>query len=65
MSGFCTAAARLGLPDTGLMSYAEMVDTGRNCHEATAHLPSACGWGCDWVMLRMLLELCGSAVRQE
>jgi hypothetical protein len=41
MSGFCTAAARLGLPDTGLMSYAEMVDTGRNCHEATSHLPSA------------------------
>lgn len=72
MSGFCTAAARLGAPDTGaqaggallapaadvfapnlqlsfsavlcfgagLMSYAEMVDTGRNCHEATRHLPS-------------------------
>ena len=45
MSGFCTAAARLGLPDTGLMSYAEMVDTGRNCHEATSRLPSACGGG--------------------
>lgn len=87
MSGFCTAAARLGAPDTGgaegrggcelvcasmhaantreadwvpcllsasvllapnhprsaagLMSYAEMVDTGRNCHEATRRLPSA------------------------
>ena len=40
MSGFCTAAARLGAPDTGLMSYAEMVDTGRYCHEATSHLPS-------------------------
>ncbi|KAL4428516.1 hypothetical protein ABPG75_002605 [Micractinium tetrahymenae] len=39
MSGFCTAAARLGAPDTGLISYAEMVDTGRNCHEATTHLP--------------------------
>ena len=26
MSGFCTSAARLGAPDTGLMSYAEMVD---------------------------------------
>lgn len=27
MSGFCTAGARLGLPDTGLISYAEMLDT--------------------------------------
>lgn len=27
MSGFCTAGARLGAPDTGLISYAEMVDT--------------------------------------
>jgi len=26
MSGFCTAAARLGAPDTGLITYAEMVD---------------------------------------
>jgi 2-methylisocitrate lyase-like PEP mutase family enzyme len=30
MSGFAVAAARLGLPDTGLISYAEMVDQGRN-----------------------------------
>jgi len=29
MSGFCTAAARLGAPDTGLISYGEMVDVGR------------------------------------
>ncbi len=43
MSGFCTAAARLGAPDTGLISYAEMVDTGRSCHEATRHLPSEPG----------------------
>lgn len=27
MSGFCTAGARLGAPDAGLISYAEMVDT--------------------------------------
>lgn len=27
MSGFCTAGARLGAPDTGLISYAEMLDT--------------------------------------
>lgn len=30
---------RLGAPDTGLMSYAEMVDSGRNMHEATRALP--------------------------
>jgi 2-methylisocitrate lyase-like PEP mutase family enzyme len=29
MSGFGVAAARLGLPDTGLVSYGEMVDQGR------------------------------------
>ena len=26
MSGFCTAGARLGAPDTGLISYYEMAD---------------------------------------
>ncbi len=30
MSGFAVAAARLGLPDTGLISYAEMLEQGRN-----------------------------------
>ena len=30
MSGFAVSAARLGEPDTGLISYAEMVDQGRN-----------------------------------
>ncbi|KAG2454848.1 hypothetical protein HYH02_000680 [Chlamydomonas schloesseri] len=39
MSGFCTAGARLGAPDTGLISYAEMLDTGRNIHEATHSMP--------------------------
>ena len=29
MSGFAVAAARLGLPDTGLISYGEMADQGR------------------------------------
>ena len=29
MSGFSTAVARLGAPDTGLLSYAEVVDQGR------------------------------------
>ncbi|MFO1153361.1 MAG: isocitrate lyase/PEP mutase family protein [Rhodospirillales bacterium] len=30
MSGFAVAASRLAMPDTGLISYAEMVDQGRN-----------------------------------
>ena len=30
MSGFAVSAARLGLPDTGLISYGEMIDQGRN-----------------------------------
>ncbi len=36
MSGFGVAASRLGAPDTGLVSYAEMLDQGRNVCEATA-----------------------------
>jgi 2-methylisocitrate lyase-like PEP mutase family enzyme len=39
MSGFCTSAAALGLPDTGLISYAEMVSVGRSLHEATKSIP--------------------------
>jgi len=34
MSGFGVSAARLGAPDTGLISYAEMLDQGRNVCEA-------------------------------
>jgi 2-methylisocitrate lyase-like PEP mutase family enzyme len=30
MSGFAVSASRLGLPDTGLISYGEMVEQGRN-----------------------------------
>lgn len=36
MSGFATAAARLGMPDTGLMSYAEVLDQGRNICSAVS-----------------------------
>lgn len=39
MSGFCTAASRIGAPDTGLISYGEMVDVGRLCNQATSRLP--------------------------
>ena len=34
MSGFAVSAARLGMPDTGLISYGEIVDTGRNVCDA-------------------------------
>jgi len=34
MSGFAVSAARLALPDTGLISYAEMVDSGRSICDA-------------------------------
>ena len=36
MSGFAVSAARLGLPDTGLISYAEMLEQGRNICSATS-----------------------------
>ncbi|MCP5159963.1 MAG: isocitrate lyase/PEP mutase family protein [Gammaproteobacteria bacterium] len=36
MSGFAVSAARLGLPDTGLISYGEMVDQGRNLCNAVS-----------------------------
>jgi 2-methylisocitrate lyase-like PEP mutase family enzyme len=39
MSGFAVSAARLGLPDTGLISFAEMLDTLRNCCSAAAKIP--------------------------
>lgn len=35
MSGFAVSAARLGQPDLGLISYAEMLDQGRNICAAT------------------------------
>jgi len=34
MSGFAVAAARLGLPDTGLISYGELVEQGRTICQA-------------------------------
>jgi 2-methylisocitrate lyase-like PEP mutase family enzyme len=39
MSGFAVSAARLGLPDAGLISFAEMLDTVRNCCGAAAKIP--------------------------
>jgi 2-methylisocitrate lyase-like PEP mutase family enzyme len=39
MSGFAVSAARLGLPDTGLISFAEMLDSLRNCCGAAGKIP--------------------------
>lgn len=39
MSGFSLSAARLAIPDCGLLSYGEMVDQGRNINEATRAIP--------------------------
>jgi 2-methylisocitrate lyase-like PEP mutase family enzyme len=39
MSGFAVSAARLGLPDTGLISFAEMLDTLRSCCAAAPAIP--------------------------
>jgi len=36
MSGFAVSASRLGQPDTGLISYGEMVDQGSNICSAVA-----------------------------
>jgi 2-methylisocitrate lyase-like PEP mutase family enzyme len=36
MSGFAVSATRLALPDTGLISYAEMIDQGRNICQAVS-----------------------------
>ena len=39
MSGFAASAARLGLPDTGLISFAEMLDSLRNCLSGAGRIP--------------------------
>ena len=39
MSGFAVSAARLALPDTGLISFSEMLDSLRNCCAAASPMP--------------------------
>ena len=39
MSGFAVAATRLALPDTGLISFSEMLETLRNCCTAAGSVP--------------------------
>jgi 2-methylisocitrate lyase-like PEP mutase family enzyme len=39
MSGFAVSAARLGLPDTGLISFTEMLDSLRSCCSAAGNIP--------------------------
>ena len=36
MSGFAVSASRLGMPDTGLISYGELVDQGQNMCRAVS-----------------------------
>jgi 2-methylisocitrate lyase-like PEP mutase family enzyme len=39
MSGFAVSAARLGLPDTGLISFAEMLEGVRSCVSGAGKIP--------------------------
>jgi 2-methylisocitrate lyase-like PEP mutase family enzyme len=39
MSGFAVSATRLGLPDTGLISFTEMLESLRNCCAAARSVP--------------------------
>jgi len=39
MSGFAVSAARLGMPDTGLISFTEMLDSLRGCCAAAGRIP--------------------------
>ena len=39
MSGFAVSAARLGLPDTGLISFSEMLDSVRSCVSGAGTIP--------------------------
>jgi 2-methylisocitrate lyase-like PEP mutase family enzyme len=39
MSGFAVSAARLGLPDAGLISFTEMLDSLRNCAAGAGKVP--------------------------
>jgi 2-methylisocitrate lyase-like PEP mutase family enzyme len=39
MSGFAISAARLGLPDTGLISFSEMLEGVRSCVSGAGNLP--------------------------
>ena len=47
MSGFGVSAARLGAPDTNLLSYGEVLDQGRCASTALMLLLPALSWPCD------------------
>lgn len=59
MSGFCTAGAKLGAPDTGLLSYAEMVDTVRGVGVTVVCVWVGCVgvWGVWWWQAALLLTM--------
>lgn len=48
MSGFCTSAARLGAPDTGLISYYEMMDQVGGAYGGGGGA-CMCAWAWVWV----------------
>jgi 2-methylisocitrate lyase-like PEP mutase family enzyme len=64
MSGFAVAAARLGMPDTGLITLSEMVDTLRNCAAAAPGLPiigdGDTGYGNAVNVQRTVMEYAGA-----
>jgi hypothetical protein len=59
MSGFCTSAARLGAPDTGLMSYYEMFDQVGPWFDSVGEPPSSIsGTGVGWGVGRGMASWC-------
>ncbi len=56
MSGFSTSAAKLGLPDTGYISYGEMIDAGRDICTAVS-IPVLADGDTGRALLPLLLAL--------
>ena len=59
MSGFAVSAARLGLPDTGLISFGEMLDQGRNICGAVS-IPVIASGGVSSMEDLAALKACGA-----
>ena len=56
MSGFCVSSTRLGMPDTGLISYTEMQDQVRNICNITS-IPILFDGDTGWGNAEMFIEL--------
>ena len=61
MSGFAVSADRLGMPDTGLISYAELVDQGQNICRA-ASIPLIGDGDTDIPSMKMVTSQGGCAI---